>query len=300
MHEPIDVEAAPRRSMRQRFLNLRYPDKQYAYRANMTMPIDDPIMYEATVNNPTYGEQWEQAVQEELPSLACRCTWELVLASAFPRGKKLVGCRWVFKVKYHLNSLPKRFKARLVAQGLSQRPGIDYNKTFLPTLRYDLLRVLITLAAVYDLKLHQMDVVSTYLAGELDEEVYMRVPSGLHAPGKICLFQKSIYGLKQSGRIWNKTLVSKLNELGFCEIPSDSCIFYHKNLRVLLAFYVNDILLIAPLLKNVQKVKLALGAAFETNDLGEAQVMLGLEISCDRARRCLTVYQSANIHTILW
>jgi hypothetical protein len=213
--EPVAERPAVRRSTRERFPNSFYPATQYALRADAVSPIDVLATYDAAVSDPVYGEQWEQAVQEELQSHASRCTWELVPQSSLPSGKKLVGCRWVFKVKYHLNGLPKRFKARLVAQGFRQRPGMDYDETFAPTFQYDSLRVLLALAAVYDLELHQLDVVSAYLAGELDEEVYMRVPSGVHAPGQVCYLQKGIYGLKQWVVSGTKPLLLSSRSWGF-------------------------------------------------------------------------------------
>ena len=86
----------------------------------------------------------------------------------------------MFKVKYSGDGRVDRFKARLVAQGFSQRCGIDYTETFAPTLKFDTLRLLLAIAAIEDLQIHQMDVVSAYLAGEIDEEeIYMRPPEGL-------------------------------------------------------------------------------------------------------------------------
>ena len=96
-----------------------------------------------------------------------------------PRGRQPITSKWVFKVKYTPSGLLERYKARLVARGFSQQYGIDYEETFAPTLRFDSLRMLLAIAAYEDWHIHQMDVVSAYLAGELEEEIYMESPEGL-------------------------------------------------------------------------------------------------------------------------
>ena len=138
--------------------------------------IHEPATYKEAMRSPNCRRQWAQAIEEELTSLASNGTWELV---ELPKGRQPITSKWVFKVKYTPSGLVDRFKARLVARGFSQQYGIDYEETFAPTLRFDSLRMLLAIAAYDDLHLHQMDVVSAYLAGELEEEIYMGPSRGL-------------------------------------------------------------------------------------------------------------------------
>ena len=126
-----------------------------------------------------------------------------------PPGRKTVGSKWVFKKKTGADGSVQRYKARLVAQGYTQKYGTDYDETFCPVVRQESLRLLIALSVQYDLKLHQVDVATAFLNGTLEEEVFMRQPEGFEVKGKehlVCRLKKSIYGLKQSPRCWNTTL----------------------------------------------------------------------------------------------
>ena len=100
-----------------------------------------------------------------------------------PKDRKAVGCKWVFKLKVGPDGSVERHKARLVIQGFSQKYGVDYNETFSPVVRFESLRTVIALAVQNGLKLHQMDVTTAFLNGELEEEVYMKQPEGFAAKG---------------------------------------------------------------------------------------------------------------------
>ena len=116
-----------------------------------------------------------------------------------PEGSKRVGCKWVFKTKRDSNGNIERFKARLVAKGYTQKDGIDYKETFSPVSKKDSLRIIMALVAQYDLELHQMDVKTAFLNGDIEEEIYMDQPEGFSVEGKdhmMCKLKKSIYGLK--------------------------------------------------------------------------------------------------------
>lgn len=114
-----------------------------------------------------------------------------------PKGVNIVSCKWVFKVKRLPNSQIDRYKARLVARGFSQQYGVDYGETLAPVVRMESLRILLAIAAAEDLEIHQMDVVTAYLAGELEEEIYMVLPQGLRGTeGKGCRVRKGLYCLK--------------------------------------------------------------------------------------------------------
>ena len=108
----------------------------------------------------------------------------------------------------------ERHKARLVVKGYSQMKGIDYEETFAPVVKFNSIRILLALAAQQNLEVHQMDVKSTYLNGDLDEEIYMDQPEGYEqASGKVCRLRKAIYGLKQAGRAWYNKIDTFFDEL---------------------------------------------------------------------------------------
>ena len=126
--------------------------------------------------------------------------WDLV---KLPHGYKPVECKWVFKAKRDFSRQIERYKVRLVVKGYSQREGIDFKETFSPVSTKDSFRVIMAIVAHFDLELHQMDVKTTFLNGDLDEDVYMEQPTGFVEVGKedlVCNLNKSIYGLKQVSR----------------------------------------------------------------------------------------------------
>jgi hypothetical protein len=124
--------------------------------------------------------------------------WDL---EEIPNGAKTIGCKWVYKTKCDSNGNIERFKARLMAKGFTQREDIDYNETFSSVSCKDSLRIIMSLVAYYDLELLQMDVKTTFLNGDLLENIYMTQSKGFTIKGKEhmgCHLRKSIYGLKQA------------------------------------------------------------------------------------------------------
>lgn len=163
---------------------------------------------------PEFGN-WEAAMKEEMNSLTENNTFTLC---TFPEGKNSVGIRWVYAIK-ESSIGAKTFKARYVAKGYSQVSGVDYHETFAPTADLTSVRVLMQTAAQHVLILHQMDVKTAYLSASIDCEIYMDQAEGFEFPsvseGKLVYkLNKSLYGLKQSGRNWNHVLHCFLLENG--------------------------------------------------------------------------------------
>ena len=130
-------------------------------------------------------------MNDEIESLKAHGVWELVES---PKDSKIVDSKWVFKTKRDVNGEFERCKARLVAQGCSQHFGQDYDETFSPVVRFESVRLLLALAVQCHLKLHQMDVKTAFLNGELKEDIYMKQPEGYIEKGRehlVCKLKKT-------------------------------------------------------------------------------------------------------------
>ena len=120
-----------------------------------------------------------------------------------PKSCKRVGCKWVYKIKCDSNGNIKLYKTKLVAKSFTKKDGVDYKETFHQFSRKDSFRIIMALVAHYDLELHQMDVKTTFLNWNLEEDVYMAQPKDFSVEGKehlLCKLKKSIYGVKQVSR----------------------------------------------------------------------------------------------------
>jgi len=190
-------------------------------------------------------------------------------------------------LKYDEKGDISRYKARLVAQGFSQQPGIDYNETLAPVAQFELFRTVLMLVAVHDLKLKQIDVKSAYLNGILDEEIYMKQPLGFETTGAehlVLRLRKGLYGLKQARCIWNKTFNASLIGLGFSHTYADPCVYYRRidNNFSIIATHVDDSLLATNSPEEMSWLKQQLHSLpFEFSELGEPKVLLGIVISHD-------------------
>ena len=141
---------------------------------------------------------WKEAMNDEIDSLISNKTWKLV---DIPPSCKTIGCKWVLRKKLKPDGTIDKFKARLVAKGFKQKIDVDFFDTFSPVTRIASIRLLIVVVAIYDLKIHQIDVKTTFLNGDLGEEIYMDQLEGFVEFGqesKVCKLTKSLYGLKQA------------------------------------------------------------------------------------------------------
>jgi hypothetical protein len=194
-------------------------------------------------------------------------------------------------------------KSRLVAKGYSERPGFDFKETFAPTVRYSTIRIVLALAALEDLELRSVDISHAYLNGTLEEEIYMQQPEGFEVgePDHVCKLRKSLYGLKQAGRVWNQTLNSVFSSMGFKRVQSDHglYIYLRDDLRILMPVFVDDITLACKDGAKIDSVVQELFQRFQLRDLGPTTQLLGLEIHRDRPNRRLCISQSQFITNLL-
>ena len=262
--------------------------------------IDDPITYQQAIQCPQVA-LWKKAMEEELDSMYKNKVWTLVNSTS---DFKPIGCKWVYKTKRDAAGRIERYKARLVAKGFTQREGIDYNDTFSPVSSKDSMRIIMALTSYFDLELHQMDVKTAFLNGDLKENIYMVQPPGFIERGKenmVCKLNKSIYGLKQASRQWFLKFDQVVTAHGFVENKMDDCIYLkHKGSKfIFLVLYVDDILLASSDIQLLKETKNMLSTNFEMKDLGEAHYVLGIEITRDRKRKLLGLSQKGYIERVL-
>lgn len=225
-------------------------------------------------------DQWRTAMEEELASHRELKTWEIV---KLPEGKKVVGSRWVYKIKRNASGDPMKFKARLVAQGCSQKPGVDFEEVYAPFVTQATFRTLLAVASYKKMVLKHVDIKTAYLNGSLGEEVYMRQPPGFAEPGKegfVCRMLKSIYGLRQSARCWNQRMNEVLNDMGFTASSADPCLYVRdvEGKSVYIVLYVDDVVIGCDDEGEIDRVHEEISEHFETTGLGELKYFLGLEI----------------------
>jgi len=170
-----------------------------------------------------------------------------------------------------------------VAKGYTQKEGEDYFDTYSPVARMTTIRVLLFLAASHGLLVHQMDVKTAFLNGELEEEIYMDQPDGFVAngqEGKVCKLLKSLYGLKQAPKQWHENFDKTFTSAGFVVNEADKCVYYRYGggEGVILCLYVDDILIFGKNINVIKEVKDFLSGNFEMKDMGEANVILNIKL----------------------
>jgi hypothetical protein len=224
---------------------------------------------------------------DEMNSMKNNGVWDLV---ELPNGVKPIDCKWVFKTKKDSLGNIERYKARLVAKEFTQKEGIDYTETVSPVSKKDSLCIILPLVAHFDLELHQMDVKTAFLNGDLEEVVYMKQPEGFSSnDGEhlVCKLKKSIYGLKQASRQWYLKFHGIISSFGFVENPMDQCIYQKVSGSKIcfLILYVDDILLATNDKGFLHEVKQFLSKIFDMKDMGETPYVIDIKIHIDRHRR---------------
>ena len=235
----------------------------------------EPTRFSEAIRDP----RWQEAMKAEIEALERNGTWKI---EDLPPGKKAIGCKWVYKIKYKSDGTVERFKARLVVLGNNQVEGIDYNETFAPVAKMVSVRTFLAIATIRNWELHQMDVHNAFLHGDLDEEVYMRLPQGFSSsPGKVCRLRKSLYGLCQAPRNWFAKLASALKSFGFIQSYADYSLFsYHRNGVILhVLVYVDDLIIAGNTSSSIADFKKYLSSCFHMKDLGVLKYFLGIEIT---------------------
>jgi len=247
--------------------------------AAVSDPIADDPLTVAEAKSRTDWPHWQKAMDEEMAQLHRLGTFSL---EPLPTARSAVACKWVFRIKRDDSGNISRYKARLVAKGFSQIPGVDFDETFAPVVRIETIRLLLALAAHYSLKIHVVDVIGAYLNGKLNEEIYMQQPQ-LYEDGttRVCRLHRTLYGLKQSGRIWNLQLNSSFLKLGFTRLLSDQCVYIRRQNSdiTIVAVHVDDMTVLTSSDALMEQVESELNSEFSIKKLGEIRQLLGMEIT---------------------
>jgi hypothetical protein len=252
------------------------------------------------------SEKWAEGYRDELKSLKDMGVYKLVPRSDVPQGQKVRKGRPIFKIKRDENGKAVRFKVRLVFKGYEQIYGKDYTKTTSPTARMESWRILLHLAAAKGWNATQIDVKTAFLYRHLPEEEYqwMEQPEGFEEPGKedwVWCLVRGLYGMKQSGRIWNQTLNDNMIGWGFTRLACESCIYYRKSDTgtIIAAVHVDDFLSIASSEEENNRFKIQMQTAWTISDLGTPRYVVGIAIEWDRQNSTVHLSQTALIDKII-
>ena len=237
----------------------------------------EPVSYQDAMSR-SDAEQWQKAMEDEMQSVHENKTWTL---TNLPPGRRCIGTKWVFKIKKDASNKFQRYKARVVAKGYAQVAGLDFDKTFAPVVRIDSIRLLFAISAFLGLEILHADCKTAFLNGNSDLEIYIQQPEGFVShqhPHKVLLLNKSLYGLKQAPRIWYLLLCTTIIELGFTPLETDSSIYFSPSQHVLLAVYVDDILIFGTSKDSCHLIYNHLSKHFKMQNLGAPTSFLGLNI----------------------
>eukprot|EP00253_Pinus_taeda_P030085 PITA_30085 len=299
-HDRQPIMEAPETFLR-RSTRIKRRPRRYDDSVALIANDDEPLCYQDGVEG-SNSDKWKAAMKEEMMALSKNGTWDLV---ELPKGRKTVGCKWVFKLKRGVNDTEDRYKARLVAKGFSQKASIDFHEIFSLVVKIVSIRIVLALVALFDLELQQLDVKTAFLHSDLDEEIYMEQPEGFvqHRNAKfVCRLKKSLYGLKQSPRQWYKKFDSFMLSQKYVRSEYDHCVYFkqlNNGMFIILVLYVDDMLLASKSIEEINRLKTQMARTFDMKDLGAARQILGMEIFRDRSNGKLWLSQQKYVEKIL-
>ncbi|KAJ1018420.1 hypothetical protein NDA18_006574 [Ustilago nuda] len=238
---------------------------------------------------------WEEAMCKELDGLEAMGTWE---ASDLPQGMNTVDTQWVLKIKTDTNLVPTKYKARLVAQGFTQKEGLDYMEIFTPVAPIQAIRGVLAVAAIRNWEVDSINVKQAYLNSSLHHNVYLKLLVGTRVPpGKVLKLIKRLYGLKQSGREWNIELDTHLRSTSFHCMPSTPCLYSRGegNQLMIITAYLDDMLIASPCQKEVNHTKAEIMSKWGMEDNGPVKEFLGIRITRERTQSKIALDLTAYI-----
>ena len=244
---------------------------------------DEPQSFQEASSDPDLiaREKWREAIWLEFKKMLDMGVWRHVKIEDYPNDHRLVGCRWVFKVKrngvYH---------ARLETKGFSQIPGVDFTDNYSPVVNDVTFRVVVARMLIQNLKGKVVEIDNAFLNGDLEHEIYMKIPEGYDeviskdVDREDCLIlQKAIYGLVQAARQFWKTIVDKIQEGGFKLSEADPCMLYKEDEKgvCIIIIYIDDMLIIGKEEAIDDAIKVLQGH-FQVKDPTSLEDYLGVQI----------------------
>jgi hypothetical protein len=237
---------------------------------------DEPASFVEAEHSPS----WRKAMMEEMDSIEENGTCNLV---DLPPNRKPIGVKWVFKVKRDEHGVVSKHKACLVMKGYAQRHDIDYDEMFMGVARLDSMRLRIALVAHEGWDVHHKDAKSTFLIGDLHEEVYIEQSTGFIVAGKehkVLKLWKELHELHQVSRSWNAKLDDTLLSLGFQRTLSEHTIYVWRNgnVQLVVGVYIDDLIITGSDSDDMKSFKEEMVAAFKMSNIGLLQYYLGIEV----------------------
>ena len=235
--------------------------------------------------------QWKRAMEKELKSLVETNSYEEV---SLPDDANLIGSRWVFAVKLDPDG-QEQHKARFVAKGFSQVEDVDYLETFAACVYKTTIRATIDEAVNKGMVIHQMDFNTAFLNADMDVDIFVKPPEGYSKnQNKVWKLNKGLYGLKQSGRLWNNLLDKFLCDNKFTRSMSDNCLYtyFEDGKSIIIVVWVDDLIICASDMALMNSIKQKFNDNFKMKDLGQISNFLGIEfdVSYDSIKMHQTKY----------
>lgn len=264
-----------------------------------------PLSYEQAIASKEC-EYWKAAIQRELNGLIELGTFEYVRLADVPPGSNIMRCHMVFTVKRLEDGRIDKFKCRLVANGSTQRWGIDFDRVFSTVAKITTLRLVLAVSAMRDYNLSSIDIRQAYLQATLNEDLFMAMPPGLPefdpAGHKLVVkLLKSLYGLKQAGREWGQLLTKALLAWGMSQSAIDPCLFTYSTGESILwvAVWVDDCVICDNDHQLRSRFVSYLSKAFPVEDKGELNWILHVRVQRDRRSRKLSMFQDLYVKDLL-
>jgi transposase InsO family protein len=281
-------------------------DSDYHHISTATQSIYQEVE-PTNVKEALKDSNWYRSMREELQSLEQNMTYNEVL---LPKGERPTSTKWVWRIKRNMNGNIEKYKSRLVARGFNQIYGHNYWFTFSPVTKAQTMKILISIYALImdqeGILLDQYDAKNAYLHGKIDVDIYLSPPPGFekfHQNGEKLFWKlnKSLYGLKQAGRIWYNLLTDALLEAGFTRSNVDLCFFYlfKGSYFILLAVHVDDATSLCNSKQLRDEIMKPLQEKLQFSLTGPATFILATEIIRDMKNKTVTISQRKYILELL-
>jgi len=258
-------------------------------------PTDPPSFIDA-MRRPD-ATLWWDAFCDEIKAIIQRNTWTLAV---LPPGKRALPLIWVCRIKRDATNTFERYKARIVVKGFAQEAGLDFDETFAPVVRIDSVRTLFVISAGKGLYIVQADIKNAFLHSNSDFQIYIQQREGFldaNHPNAVLLLNEALYGLKQAPRLWYLLISEIIISLGFQVFETDTSIYMRD--QIILAVYVDDILVAGPTIHSCNAVVTELSQHIEVVNKGEVKSFLGLKVVRNRQMHLISISQPSYIDRLL-